>query len=347
MGGSGILHHRQRFQLSRFIRGSPWFHHRLLGGCNGSGSALSRRRTGLDTQYLLWSVGQGQRFTRAQDRQSTTSEQWDRFRHRVDSNGNKITVSGSTFTDTLVHALTISGQGSSTSPLQFQYTSPHGTPASVTLNYTLYNVKTAFACSGISEYSQNSISLVSSVSLPDNTSYSINYEADSKQLRLRDGTHFSRLRFRRVGRLHTLTATGATNRLPDGSTATLTRRRRTERGNNQHSESGTAWTTLITDPQSTTNIIFQGNTKRSARFTGSTSGTLLKTLITCYNGNTTNCNSTDYSANLSTYVTAMAGDGGKQSKVNTLYNGFGLVTRNRRIRLWQRLRHRDLPFDRL
>ena len=253
----------------------------------------------------------------------------------VDSNGNEITVSGSTFTDTLgTTALTISGQGTSTSPLQFQYTSPHGTPANVTLNYTLYNVKTAFGCGGISEFSQNGVSLVSSVSLPDGTSYSIQYEQTP------GNTGFV------TGRIHSITLpttgtiyytySGGSNGsgivCADGSTATLGRQTPDGTWSYAHSESGPAWTTLITDPQSNqTNMSFQGiyETERQI-YQGSTAGTLLKTLITCYNGNMASCNTAAITQPITqrTVTLQWPGTGGRQAKTNTLYNNFGLVTEN-------------------
>jgi hypothetical protein len=92
----------------------------------------------------------------------------------IDANGNKITATSTTFTDTLgTTALTIAG----TNPKTYTYTkTPSGT-AAVMVNYSNYTVKTNFGCSGISEYGPIVNSLVSSIALPNGTSYSFTYEA--------------------------------------------------------------------------------------------------------------------------------------------------------------------------
>jgi RHS repeat-associated protein len=248
----------------------------------------------------------------------------------TDRNGNQITVSGSTFTDTLgTTALTISGQGTHASPLQFQYTAPNTHTVAVTLTYTSYNVKTAFQCSGISEYNQT-IDLVSSISLPDGTSYSIQYEPTPNNSGFFTGRiHSITLP---TGGTITYTYSGGSNGTgilcADGSTATLTRQTPDGTWTYAHSESGTAWTTLVTDPQSNqTNMNFQGiyETERQS-YQGSS--ILLKTLITCYNGNTSNCNTTAITLPITQRTVTLQWPGGKQSKGNTLYNSFGLVTEN-------------------
>lgn len=93
----------------------------------------------------------------------------------VDLNGNVVSVNSSgVFTDTLgLSALTVSSGGSSQS---FTYKDTTGTARSVILNYSTYTVQTAFGCSGITEYGPQSTQLVSSISLPDGSSYSFTYE---------------------------------------------------------------------------------------------------------------------------------------------------------------------------
>ncbi len=98
-----------------------------------------------------------------------------------DGNGNEITSatpSGTTtYTDTLgTTVLTNSGSGTPSSPITLQYTSPTGAAANYTVQYTSYTVKTNFGVSGIAEYGPTANSLVSSIQLPDGTSYSFTYE---------------------------------------------------------------------------------------------------------------------------------------------------------------------------
>ena len=81
----------------------------------------------------------------------------------------------------------------------------------------------------------------------------------------------------------------------DGSTATLTRKT-PDTGSNSwtyaHSESGTAWTTTVTDPQlNETALNFQG-IYETERQVNQGASPLLKTVTTCYNGNVSSCNST-------------------------------------------------------
>ncbi len=303
----------------------------VLGGCNGTEATVAA--TDGSGYTIQAGVGLGNIFTRAGQTIIPPLNSSSGSATATDRNGNQITVSGSTFTDTLgTTALTVAGQGSNTSPLQFQYTAPNNSTAAVVLNYMQYNIKTNFQCSGISEYAQNAVSLVNSVSLPNGTSYSINYEATP------GNTGYT------TGRIHSITLptggtitysySGSNNGIvcADGSAATLTRQTPDGTWTYAHSESGTAWTTNITDPQGNATVMdFQGiYVTEKQVYQGSTSGTLLKTVLTCYNGNATNCNTTAIGQPITqkTAIVQWPGTGGKQSKTNTLYNILGLVTEN-------------------
>ena len=90
--------------------------------------------------------------------------------------GNTISASGGTYTDTLgTTALTETGSGTPSSPNIYTYTGGDGNGHAYQVNYTAYTVKTNFGCSGISEYGPTSANLVSSISLPDGTSYLFTY----------------------------------------------------------------------------------------------------------------------------------------------------------------------------
>ena len=111
----------------------------------------------------------------AANRTSTAS------RDMTDRNGNQITVTnlgGFTY-DTLnptIPVLTATGSGTPSSPRIFAYTNPSGTTSQYAVNYTNYSVRTSFGCSGITEYNSASQALVSSITLPDLTSYLFTYE---------------------------------------------------------------------------------------------------------------------------------------------------------------------------
>jgi RHS repeat-associated protein len=156
----------------------------------------------------------------------------------VDRNGNEITVNGSgQFYDTLgstTAVLTTSGTGTPASPMKFTYTAPSGATPSYTMNYTNYTVATNFGLSGTSEYkSSAAVPLVTSVVLPDNSQYTIQYEStpstpSAGACTPYSGTTCVTARIYKIilptGGSITYTYTGGHNGVfSDGSTAGLTR----------------------------------------------------------------------------------------------------------------------------
>ncbi len=175
----------------------------------------------------------------------------------TDRNGNQITANSSgVFTDTLgTTALTVAG----TSPVTFTYTAPSGAPAHFTMSYVTRTVKTNFGCTGIAEYGPTSNSLVDRVTLPDNSFYQFNYEATPGF----SGDYTGRLASVTLptGGTISYSYSGGSNGITcaDGSAATLTRTTPDGTWTYAHTESGTAWTTTLTDPQSNqTALNFQG-----------------------------------------------------------------------------------------
>jgi YD repeat-containing protein len=98
----------------------------------------------------------------------------------TDSNGNEISADGSgNFTDTLgvPQALSITGQGTASSPRVFTYKTIGGALASVTVYYANYNVQTNWRQAGVTgEYHADGVSLVSQIVLADGNSYTFGYE---------------------------------------------------------------------------------------------------------------------------------------------------------------------------
>jgi RHS repeat-associated protein len=110
----------------------------------------------------------------------------------TDRNGNQINTDGAgKFFDTLnssAPVLTVSGSGTSTSPLVFTYTPSNPSSSSCAststagvacyaVSYTNYTVATNFGISGISEYrSAAAVPLVTSITLPNGSQYAITYE---------------------------------------------------------------------------------------------------------------------------------------------------------------------------
>ncbi len=264
----------------------------------------------------------------------------------TDRNGNRITATGGAYTDTLGQtALTMAGSGTPSSPITLTYTAPSTGSAKYQINYTSYTVATNFGISGITEYGKTAIALVSSIVLPDTTQYTLTYEAtpstpSSGACTPLSGTYSTNCVTARItsiklptGGTITYAYSGGNNGiLSDGTAATLTRTTPDGSWTYAHSESGTAWTTLITDPQSNqTNINFQGvyETERQV-YQGSTStGTLLRTVYTCYNGSASPCNSTTITGQItqkSVTVSWPSGSSTLQSKKVSSYNGNALIT---------------------
>jgi YD repeat-containing protein len=262
---------------------------------------------------------------------------------RTDSNGNQISANSTgVFTDTLgTTALTITGSN----PVSFVYTSPSSASPAYVMHYTTSTVKTAFACSGISEYGPTSVSLVTDITLPDSSKYIFTYEptpgfAGDVTGRIKSVTLPS-------GGTITYTYTGGANGITcaDGSTSGLTRQvnpggtwtyARTNVPGTDH------WTTTLTDPTTPTGnqtvIDFQKasastnfyETRRLA-YQGATTGTLLQTAITCYNGVSVsapaNCPTTAVALPITrqTVFTYLPDSSGLQAETDTTFDSFALV----------------------
>jgi RHS repeat-associated protein len=254
----------------------------------------------------------------------------------TDRNGNQITVNGSgQFFDTLsstTPVLTVSGSGTPASPMTFTYTAPSGANAAYTMKYTTYSIQTNFGCTGITDYGTNgnmSANLVSEIDLPDGSKYSFGYEPTPGH----SGFVTGRLASVTLPTGGTISYTylGGNNGIvcADGSTATLTRTTTTDGGTwtYAHSESGTAWTTLITDPQGNqTNMNFQGiyETQRQVSQLINGSQSLLRQWTTCYNTNTSSCNTTAITLPITQRnVTDQYGASGPQCQHIYKYNSVG------------------------
>jgi hypothetical protein len=228
----------------------------------------------------------------------------------TDRNGNQLSAnSNGTFTDTLGNTvLTISGTGTQASPMYYGYTGTNGfitCPVAgtvcVKVNYTNYTVHTSFGVSGVSEYPSTSVPLVSSIVLPDNSSYAFTYEKTPGTCTPLAGTFSANCVTGRIGKAIlptggsiTYVYSGGSNGIfSDGSTAGLTR---TISPGGQwtytRSGTGTQWTTTITDPAANHQVVnFSGlyETQRQVYQGAIISTNLLQTLLTCYNGNFTSC----------------------------------------------------------
>jgi len=269
----------------------------------------------------------------------------------TDRNGNQIGVSSTgVFTDTLgTTALTVAGS----SPTTFTYAAPSGANASYTMNFTTYTVATNFNWAGITEYGATAIALVSSIVLPDGTQYTFTYEPTPSTPAIhactpKSGTYAANCVTARIASVQSPTggtisytySGGYNGILDDGSTAGLTRTTPDGTWTYARSGSGTAWTTTISDPSTPSNqsvLNFQTATPVAGGpaffyetekqvYQGSTSGTLLKTTFTCYNGAAVPCNSAAITLPIASRAHYVQWPGGLESETHTTYNTYGSVT---------------------
>ncbi len=251
----------------------------------------------------------------------------------IDTNGNELTtaVNGTTttFTDTLgTTVLTITSPTSAATT--YSYTAPSGAQAQIVFNYTQETVQTNFACSGVSEYPATQVYLVTSVTLPDSSSYTFNYETapgDSHS------PHYV------TGRLASLTLptggtisyaySGGSNGIncSDGSAPALART--TPDGTWNYSQG--AGTTTITDPAANvTTVYFKGiyEIERMIYQGPALSANLLKTVEICYNGTGSLCNPNGVTLPITqrTVTEILPGSSNLQCKHIYNYNSNGLPT---------------------
>ena len=279
----------------------------------------------------------------------------------TDNNGNQLSVSSSgVFTDTLgTTALTVSGSGTPSSPTIFTYTAPSGGNAQYKMNYTAYTVATGFSISGIGEYGPvTNVPLVSSIHLPDGTSYQFTYESGPSSCspcvtgRIKEVTLAT-------GGTITYSYTGGSHGIEsDGSTAGLTRTL-SPGGEWQYSRTkqtgtpgpGSTWTTTVNDPAGNeTDVNFAEDstitnltaippttatynlyeTQRVVKQLVNNTQTPLLTTERCYSGNYTNCATTTVSSPIDTidsYSQPVNGNTrGSHIEYNGSFSGSGLVS---------------------
>ena len=274
---------------------------------------------------------------------------------QTDPNGNQISVSAAgVFTDTLgTAALTVTGSATVASPVKLSYTAPSGANAVFTINYTSYNIKTNFGCSGVAEYSASSVALISSIDLPDGTQYLFTYEPTPSNSGYNTG-RIAKVTLPTGGSI-SYNYTGANNGIvcADGSTLGLTRTLSPDgiTTNNwtysRSNVSGAHWTTTITTPHDDQNtgsvgddtvIDFQkdGNTavptylfyetQRKSYQALNASGTLLLTTLHCYNGNYASCVTATVNSPITQVDAYHEIPSGQTSAVQTSFNSYGLLT---------------------
>src|SRR5215469_10529291 len=246
-----------------------------------------------------------------------------------DRNGNLISLgSNGVLTDTMGQAaLTVTGT-------TITYPAPSGANAVYTLKSTPSTIRTNFGCSGISEFGPTSLSLITEIDLPDisvnpNDKYVVTYEATPGF----PGDVTGRIASITLPTGGTISysysgGTGTSNSgivCADGSTATLTRATPDGTWAYVHTENGQNFSTTVTDPQGNETIYnFFGlyQTERKV-YQGTTM--LLEDDVTCYNGNTTNCNTDEFSQPITERIVTDT-LGSQQCQHVYKYNGTNALT---------------------
>jgi RHS repeat-associated protein len=266
----------------------------------------------------------------------------------TDRNGNQISVDSSGhFYDTLsstTATLTVSQTTPPTSTT-FTYTAPSGASAPYTMSYKYYTVATNFGISGITEYGKTAVYLVDRITLPDQTYYQFTYEAtpstpSSGACTPISGTYTTNCVTARIASVTLPTngsisytypgsnngvfsdgsASGLQRVLSDGASWTATWLYSRTLG------TGAASSTTTTDPANNVTVEqFQGiyETQRSIYQGSASSSNLLKTVNSCYNGNTSNCPSTAITLPITQRNINTVLSGGQQSEHDDFWNTYG------------------------
>jgi RHS repeat-associated protein len=250
----------------------------------------------------------------------------------TDSNGNYISINGDgTFTDTLgTKVLTITGNGTPSSPQVFTYNTLTGT-ATATLNYTAYTVHTQFLCSNLSDFNLPE-NLVSSIVLADGSTYTFTYEATPGYPTQVTG-RIASVTLPQGGTI-TYSYSGANGGIncADGSTRGLTRSGGAGRTYSRSSITATSSQTNVTDglnDSSNYSFVSAGSPEtfyETSRTVNQGSSSLLLSRQTCYNGTANPCTTTVVGQPVLQVDTYETLNGVQQHGSKFTYNTSGLLT---------------------
>lgn len=254
----------------------------------------------------------------------------------TDPNGNTVSwtgVTGNTFNDTLGTTAITMDSGAYDSGNSYSWSDANSGTQSEVINYTMLPLLTSFGCTGIGEYdSHGGMHLVTGIGFPDGSNMSFTYEPTWNQA----GSYTGRLASMtlRSGGTITYTYTGGNHGIDCTHHTPPTLTRVTPDGtwtyNLVYNNSGS--TTTVTDPQGNqTTYAFSssGYPVQTKVFQGTTtSGTLLKTVTSCYNGNQVGCATATVNAPITqTDVYTAFGAMTTSSRMTAIYNTYGVPTR--------------------
>lgn len=269
----------------------------------------------------------------------------------TDANKNQIVVSTPANSkqinymyDTLHSQPITSSGGPPPTALKYLYYAPSGAQVPVTVTYKTLTIQSAWACTGVTEYSATSKALIDKITLPDGTYYQFFYEATPN-----GSGHFtgriSSVSLPTGGSIsYTYTGgdTGEGIFCIDGSTAGL-KRVSSQSGTVQYSRTlsyasnnpnlvVSSTTTIVDNAGNTTLVTFSPNYEQQRSvYQGAASGTPLETVITCYNGtdpiNPSTCTTSPSYLPFTRVTVFRSLNGGPYARTDTFYNSSGLVTK--------------------
>ncbi len=220
----------------------------------------------------------------------------------------------------------------SNSTWEYRRLDTSGTYQLYTMTNTSFNIKTNFACSGVSEYTLNAVYLPTTIALPNGRSYTIEYEDTPNNTGYKTG-RIKKVTLPTGGSYEYVYPTGSGDHnginCSDGTIVRLTRK--INEGSNQsvwdytRTQSGSDWKTKITPPvlsynsasnESTSTFNSSGRLTVEKFYQGTeATGTLLRTINTSWAGNGTPSSST-----------LILEDNSTQTKTDTTFDGYGNLT---------------------
>jgi RHS repeat-associated protein len=247
----------------------------------------------------------------------------------TDANGNQITsqFTSPAIVDTIGTSYSIGNNF--WNPQSFGYTDSNGVQQAVNINYGGYSVRTNFGCN---DYTGGPLvaGIPQSITYPDGSSLQFTYEPTPGFPTSITGRIASVTL--RTGGTISFAYSGSNNGVncTDMSTATLTMTTTDGNWTFQHAvASATSASTTVTDGKNNQTVInFQSGVETQRQiYTGSaSSGALLATTITCYNGNKTSCPT----ATITTPITEISAitqlPNGIQSEEDNFFSASGLAT---------------------
>jgi RHS repeat-associated protein len=255
----------------------------------------------------------------------------------TDLNGNTISTTGTSFTDTLgTTALTITGGAPSN--LVYTYKDTTGANQTITISYSTYTIQTAFGCSGISEYGPTTAYLTNRITYPDSSYYQFSYEPTPGASANVTG-RLSSVRLSTGGTIQ-YSYSGANNGINCSDGSALQIARVTSDGTRTYTRSSITATTSITDVATGVGdhrhysfIVPPASTfpnehflTHSWKYTGPATSTALEENQFCFNSANSNCDTTVPTVPLTGFSVNTTLNGAMTKRMETVYDSYGQLS---------------------